>query len=297
MANPYRTSKPEVEIADYTRERQRKRSMDAPFLILVLILMTVGLIMLLSASYARAYYEGNSPISIFIRQLFFAAVGLVLMMLLSRMPLSIYKKWSMRVLLIAVALMLLVPIIGTRANGAKRWINLGLFTIQPSEIAKISVIMAFSAMICKYRDKMKTWRYGVMPFAGILIAFAGLLALEPHLSATIIIVLLGAALMFLGGSPLSAFVLGGGGLAGLIFLYTKFSYASDRIEAWRNPLNHESDTAYQINDSLYSIGSGGLSGVGFGESRQKLKTTAMWGIFRGPKAGNYSFRILQQRWV
>ena len=223
MANPYRTSKPEEEIADYTRERQRKRSMDAPFLILVLILMTVGLIMLLSASYARAYYEGNSPISIFIRQLFFAAVGLVLMMLLSRMPLSIYKKWSMRVLLIAVALMLLVPIIGTRANGAKRWINLGLFTIQPSEIAKISVIMAFSAMICKYRDKMKTWRYGVMPFAGILIAFAGLLALEPHLSATIIIVLLGAALMFLGGSPLSAFVLGGGGLAGLIFLYTKSS--------------------------------------------------------------------------
>ena len=269
MANPYRTSKPEEEIADYTRERQRKRSMDAPFLILVLILMTVGLIMLLSASYARAYYEGNSPISIFIRQLFFAAVGLVLMMLLSRMPLSIYKKWSMRVLLIAVALMLLVPIIGTRANGAKRWINLGLFTIQPSEIAKISVIMAFSAMICKYRDKMKTWRYGVMPFAGILIAFAGLLALEPHLSATIIIVLLGAALMFLGGSPLSAFVLGGGGLAGLIFLYTKFSYASDRIEAWRNPMTHESDTAYQIKQSLYSIGSGGLSGVGFGESRQK----------------------------
>lgn len=269
MDNPYRTSEPTDEIADYTRERQRRRSMDAPFLLLVLILMTIGLIMLLSASYARAYYEGSSPVSIFIRQLFFAAVGLVLMMLLSRLPLSIYKKWSMRVLLIAVALMLLVTVVGTRANGAKRWINLGLFTIQPSEFAKIGVIMAFSAMICKYRDKMKTWRYGVLPFAGVLIAFAGLLALEPHLSATIIITLLGAALMFLGGSPMSAFLAGGAGLAGLIFLYTNFSYASDRIEAWRNPMTHESDTAYQIKQSLYSIGSGGLSGVGFGESRQK----------------------------
>ena len=240
MDNPYRTSEPTDEIADYTRERQKRRSMDAPFLLLVLILMTIGLIMLLSASYARAYYEGSSPVSIFIRQLFFAAVGLVLMMLLSRLPLSIYKKWSMRVLLIAVALMLLVPIVGTKANGAKRWINLGLFTIQPSEIAKIGVIMAFSAMICKYRDKMKTWRYGVLPFAGILLAFAGLLALEPHLSATIIITLLGAALMFLGGSPMSAFLAGGAGLAGLIFLYTNFSYASDRIEAWRNPMTRTS---------------------------------------------------------
>lgn len=99
MDNPYRTSEPTDEIADYTRERQKRRSMDAPFLLLVLILMTIGLIMLLSASYARAYYEGSSPVSIFIRQLFFAAVGLVLMMLLSRLPLSIYKKWSMRVLL------------------------------------------------------------------------------------------------------------------------------------------------------------------------------------------------------
>ena len=269
MANPYRTSQPTDEIVDYTRERQKRRSMDAPFLLLVLILMTIGLIMLLSASYARAYYEGDGPISIFIRQLLFAVIGLILMLLLSRLPLSIYKKWSMRVLLIAVVLMLLVPIIGTRVNGAKRWINLGLFTIQPSEIAKISVIMAFSAMICKYRDKMKTWRYGVLPFAGILVAFAGLLALEPHLSATIIIVLLGAALMFLGGSPMSAFLAGGAGMAGLIVLYMNFRYASERIEAWRDPINHESDTAYQIKQSLYSIGSGGLNGVGFGESRQK----------------------------
>lgn len=269
MANPYRTSKPTEEIVDYSRERRKKGSMDAPFLILVLILMTIGLIMLLSASYARSYYEGNSPVSIFIRQLLFAGVGLAFMLLLSRMPLSVFKRWSMRVLLIAVALMLLVPVIGTRANGAKRWINLGFFTIQPSEIAKIGVIMAFSTMICKYRDKMKTWRYGVLPFVGILVALAGLLALEPHLSATIIIILLGASLMFLGGSPLLAFLAGGGALAGLIFLYTNFSYASDRIEAWRNPMTHESDTAYQIKQSLYSIGSGGISGVGFGESRQK----------------------------
>ena len=259
----------EDNIIDYSRERGKRGSVDAPFAILVLILMTIGLIMLLSASYARAFYEDNSPLSVFIRQLFFAALGLVIMYLVSRLSLKTLKNWSMRVLIIAVALMLLVPVIGTEANGAKRWINLGLFTIQPSEIAKISVIMAFSAMICKYKGQMKTWRYGVMPFFMILVAYAFLLYLEPHLSATIIIVLLGAALMFLGGAPLMAFVVGGAGMGGLIFLYTKLGYAADRISAWRDPMNHESDTAYQIKQSLYSIGSGGISGVGFGESRQK----------------------------
>ena len=270
MAKTKQIPKPSEELVDYSRERRKKGSVDTPFLLLVLILMTIGLIMLLSASYARSYYEEQKAANVFVRQLFFAATGGAFMLIMSRTPLRIFKKWSMRVLLIAVVLMLLVPVIGTDANGAKRWINLGLFTVQPSEIAKISVIMAFSAMICKYRDKMKTWRYGVLPFAGILLAFAGLLALEPHLSATIIIMLLGASLMFLGGAPLSAFLVGGGGVIGLIVLYMNmFSYASDRIAAWRDPLHHESGTAYQIKQSLYSIGSGGLSGVGLGESRQK----------------------------
>lgn len=272
MAERHKKSGRVENLEDYSRERTRKGSVDIPFLILVLLLMTIGLIMLLSASYARAFYEDNNPISVFIRQLFFAGVGLIFMMLISRFPLKIFKIWSMRVLLIAVVLMLLVPVIGTTSNGAKRWINLGLFTIQPSEIAKISVILAFSTMICKYKGQMKTWKKGVFPFAGILLAYAILLILEPHLSATIIIVLLGAALMFLGGAPLLAFILGGGLMAGLIVIYTnseRFRYASDRIEAWRNPLTHQSDTAYQIRQSLYSIGSGGVSGLGFGESRQK----------------------------
>lgn len=258
-----------------TKDKTKRAGMDISFLALVVILLAIGVTMVLSASFARAYFDPGGVTKgkatyYFIRQFIFAALGVAAMVICSRLPVGFYKRFSMPVLIAAVILLMLVPIIGTNANGAKRWIGLGAFTIQPSEIAKIGIILAFASMICARRGRMKSFRYGILPFAAILAAIVGLLVLEPHFSASIIIVAIGGVMLFLGGARLvwfiAAAVAAGGGIAVLL---TMFPYASTRITTWRDPFASTSDEGYQIVQSLYSIGSGGLTGLGLGQSRQK----------------------------
>ncbi len=258
-----------------TKDKTKRAGMDISFLALVVILLAIGVTMVLSASFARAYFDPGGVTKgkatyYFIRQFIFAALGVAAMIICSRLPVGFYKRFSMPVLIAAVILLMLVPIIGTNANGAKRWIGFGAFTIQPSEIAKIGIILAFASMICARRGRMKSFRYGILPFAAILAAIVGLLVLEPHFSASIIIVAIGGVMLFLGGARLvwfiAAAVAAGGGIAVLL---TMFPYASTRITTWRDPFASTSDEGYQIVQSLYSIGSGGLTGLGLGPSRQK----------------------------
>ena len=258
-----------------TKDKVRRAGMDISFLALVMILLTVGVTMVLSASFARAYYDpggvtGGKPAYYFVRQLVFAAAGVAVMLVCSRLPPGFYRRFSMPLLAAAVLLLALVPLIGTNANGAKRWIGLGAFTVQPSEIAKIAVILSFSSMICARRGRMTSFRHGILPFAAVLAAIVGLLVLEPHFSASVIIVAIGGAMLFLGGARLAWFIAAaiaaGGGIAVLL---TLFPYASSRITTWRDPFASTSDEGYQIVQSLYSIGSGGLTGLGLGQSRQK----------------------------
>lgn len=258
-----------------TKDKTKRAGMDISFLALVVILLAIGVTMVLSASFARAYFDPGGVTKgkatyYFIRQFIFAALGVAAMIICSRLPVGFYKRFSMPVLIAAVILLMLVPIIGTNANGAKRWIGFGAFTIQPSEIAKIGIILAFASMICARRGRMKSFRYGILPFAAILAAIVGLLVLEPHFSASIIIVAIGGVMLFLGGARLvwfiAAAIAAGGGIAVLL---TMFPYASTRITTWRDPFASTSDEGYQIVQSLYSIGSGGLTGLGLGQSRQK----------------------------
>lgn len=249
--------------------------MDIPFLMLTLLLLAIGVIMVLSASYASAYYDlsnetGGSATYYFAKQLIFAVLGVALMFLASRFPISVYRRFSFLVLGVAIILLLAVLVIGTKSNGARRWIIIAGQSIQPSEIAKIGVILAFATLICRYKNLMGTFKYGVMPFAVILIVIVGLLFLEPHLSASIIIIALGAIMMFIGGARLHWFIGGGIGVAGLfVVAITVLQYSSERISAWRDPFADTGDTGYQIVQSLYAIGSGGLFGLGLGQSRQK----------------------------
>ena len=258
-----------------TKDKTKRAGVDISFLTLVMILLTIGVTMVLSASFARAYFDpggvtGGKPAYYFVRQFIFAALGVAAMIVCSRLPIGFYKRFSVPLLIAAVVLLALVPIIGTDANGAKRWIGLGAFTVQPSEIAKIGIILSFASMICARRGRMKSFRYGILPFAAILAAIVGLLVLEPHFSASIIIVAIGGVMLFLGGARLiwfiAAAVAAGGGIAVLL---TMFPYASTRITTWRDPFASTSDEGYQIVQSLYSIGSGGLTGLGLGQSRQK----------------------------
>lgn len=244
---------------------------DLPFLILTLLLVAIGLIMLFSASYASAYYEMGNPTYYFVKQLIFAAGGLAIMFVISKINYQSFRALAFPVLGFSILCLLLVLIIGTKVNDAKRWIDLGPFGFQPSEIAKLGVILTFSAMISMYKEKMKTFRYGVLPFIGILVPVAGLIMLEPHLSGTILVLAVGAALLFVGGADLKWFALAGIAAAiGFILVVFVFGYGSARIATWRDPFAHILEKGWQTVQSLYAIGSGGLLGLGLGNSRQKF---------------------------
>ena len=253
--------------------RQRRGSIDLPFAALTLLLLTIGVVMVLSASYARDYYSagsGHNAAYYFMRQLGFALAGVGAMYALSLFPMQFYRRMSFLVLAAAAGLLALVPVFGVSQGDAKRWISLGFTTFQPSEIAKIGIILYFAALICKFKGRMRTVRYGILPFAGVLLIIVALLVMEPHFSAAIIIIAIGAVMLFLGGVRLYWFV-GAliAALAALGVVMTFFPYASSRITTWLDPFANTSGSGYQIVQSLYAIGSGGLFGLGLGQGRQK----------------------------
>lgn len=266
-----------ARLADFSHagKKRGRRGFDSSFFVLVLLLLGMGLVMVLSSSYARAYYDpgnvtGGNAIYYFVRQLLFAVLGVGAMLIASRVPMQVYRRYSMHFLVLVLVMLLLVPFIGVKANGARRWLGVGGLTVQPSELAKLGVVLSFSYLICKFRTGMKTVRYGIMPFAGILVLIIFLLVLEPHFSASVIIVAIGAVMLFLGGVRLVWFVSAFGAVsAAIAVVLTFFPYASSRINTWRDPFSNPTDEGYQIVQSLYSIGSGGLSGLGLGGSRQK----------------------------
>ena len=266
-----------ARLSDFsTPEKPRRQSMDAGFFTLALILLAMGVVMVLSSSYARAYYDtgsitGGNGAYYFLRQLIFALLGVGAMLLASRLPMSFYRRYTFHFLGLTLVLLMLVPIIGVKANGSRRWLGVGGLTLQPSELAKLAVILSFSLLICRFQGKMRSFKYGILPFLTILGIMIGLLILEPHFSASIILIAIGGVMMFLGGVGLGWFIAALGGVtAALAVLLTFFPYASSRISTWRDPFSDPSDRGYQIVQSLYSIGSGGLSGLGLGGSRQKF---------------------------
>jgi len=258
-------------------------AMDLQFLLLTILLLGIGVIMVLSASFASAYYDptkqtGGNAAYYFIRQSVFALAGVGFMFLFSYIPMAFYRRTSMWLLVISIGLLAAVPIIGTGEEvGAKRWIDLGFTTFQPSEIVKAAIVLAFAAMICGRRYKMKTFKQGILPFAVILLIIVVLLLIEPHMSASIIVISIGAVMLFLGGARLYWF-LGGIGLIGILGVMAMtmpfLKHASSRITVWLDPLAAYAeagtrDAAFQIVQSLYAVGSGGLLGLGLGQSRQK----------------------------
>jgi cell division protein FtsW len=254
--------------------------MDLPFLLLTLLLTGVGLVMLFSASFPYAYYETGDPTYYLKRQGIFAVLGVVAMFVVSKVN---YQRWrGASKILLGVALFLLIlviiphnPIALTR-NNATRWLGVGSFSFQPSEIAKLAVIVLFADSISRKRDKMRTLRYGVIPYMVILGVIGILMLMEPHLSGTILIVLTGAVMMVVGGIPGWLTGLGIGGGAAMAVLYVKLvesgilRYGANRIRMWQDPWLDPLDEGFQMCQSLIAIGSGGLLGVGLGKSRQKF---------------------------
>lgn len=252
------------------KERAAMGKMDLPFFLLTMLLVVVGLIMLFSASYARAFREEGNSVYYLMRQGIFAAAGLVFLLFVSTWDYQLWRPMSMILLVLSVGLLVAVLFIGVGEEvGATRWIQVGSFTFQPSEVAKFAVVVTFATLIAGFKEKMQTFKYGVLPFGLILGCIALLLLEQPHLSATVIICGVGAAMMFQGGTRIRWFVLlAVVAVAAFIYL-TSSGYTARRLAAWKDPWSDPSYSGYQIVQSLYAIGSGGLFGLGFGKSRQK----------------------------
>lgn len=249
-------------------------ALDIPFLVILLLLLCYGLIMLFSAGYAVALYRRGDAYTYIRPQLLFAVLGVIAMYAASFIDYHIWHKlaWPMMgVSLVLLTIVLFMP----EYNGCKRWIVLpGLGTLQPSEIAKFSVVLVFSHIISLNHDRMKTFSTGVLPFGVILGVVTVLMLLEPHLSGTLLILGIGAVLMFVGGTGLKWFGLAGGAAAGaiaaaVVLLPELVPYATDRLESWQNPFADPLGEGHQTIQSLYAIASGGLAGLGLGNSRQK----------------------------
>jgi cell division protein FtsW len=242
--------------------------MDLPFLFLVFVLVVIGLVMMFSASYANASYYMNDSYYYIKKQVVFALIGIAAMIGLSYFDYHHFHKLAIPVLIFSIALLGLV-LVTPAINGVHRWLRLGpLGQLQPSEVAKFAIILAFSHLISLNFSRMGTFRYGVLPYLLILVPVCALLIKEPHISATVIILALAAMVLFIGGVKLHYFVISfgivGAGLIYLIKFSGKVEYAGSRIAGWKDPLS-----TYQTKQSLYAIGSGGMLGLGLGQSRQK----------------------------
>ena len=250
-------------------------AMDLPFLILVLTLVGFGLVMLYSASSAVALYRRGDAWAYVRPQLLYAAMGIGAMWAASRVDYHIYHKLAWPLLALSMVLLTAVLFM-PEYNGCKRWLVLpGLGTLQPSEIAKFAVVLVFAHIIALNHDRMGSFAVGVLPFALVLGAVAVLMLLEPHLSGTVLILGIGAVLMFVGGTGLRWFMLAGAGGAAaigtaIVLMPELVPYAADRLNSWLDPFADPLGDGHQTIQSLYAIGSGGIWGKGLGQSMQKL---------------------------
>lgn len=254
------------------RRREAGERVDSVFVIYVLTLLAVGLIMLYSASYAQSQYDTSYRISTkyLQKQAVCAVVGLVAMAAFSRIPAIVWYRIAWPLYWVSIALLLSVLVIGQEVNGAKRWIDLAGIRFQPSEIAKFTLIVLFAKLTRSFGSAAKEFRYGVAGFGAALMGILVPLALEKHLSAIMLMGMVAVVMMFVAGTSPKWLLAGAGVAAVFVLVYITFmGYAGDRVSAWLHPEQDPGDTGYQILQSLYAIGSGGLFGLGYGKSRQK----------------------------
>ncbi len=275
-----------------------KGSIDIPFFIILMSIVTIGLIMLFSASYTYSYYNRGSSTQIFTRQLIFAVIGFVAMLFISKIRYEYFRLITLLVAAVSLGCLLLVLFLPEYKPGFKRWINLGFTTFQPSEIAKIALIMILALLleryhkditgkvpsemgICKRIDEMTGGKYvinksftTVIGLGGIILVFAGLVYLEHHVSGTILMLALGITMLWLGEVREKWFAIGIVLIvvaAIVLILNPKIlqEYAGERIVAWLDKDYSPMGARWQTNNSLYAIGSGGFLGTGLGQSKQK----------------------------
>ena len=256
-------------------------SVDFTLVITVLLLLSLGLVMVLSASSPTSFQESGKSYNYFVRQLVFAIIGLVAMYFVSKIDYRIYQRFYKQAWWLSAILLLAVLLVGDEAKGAKRWIDIGFTRFQPSEIVKFLMIVFYAGILVKNRNELGKFWKGLVKHLLYLVPIIVLLILEPHLSTSIVIIITCCVIVLTAGCKFWQFcatgvvAIGGiGSLATILyfaseFFREKFQYALTRIVTFMDPWQDASGTGWQVIQSLYAIGSGGLFGAGLGDSKQK----------------------------
>lgn len=251
-----------------------KGNFDVTFLLIVLALLITGLVMLFSAGYSYAYYKYGNSLHFIVRQGIFAVIGVTAMLLISKINYNYFRIFAIIGMGVSLFLLLIVFVLPQWKEGFYRWIAIGSFTFQPSEIAKIAIVL-FYAWACEKWEKeiKKDWKFALY-FGAVAIVFAGLVALENHLSGAILMAAISVAMLYLGGFNKWWFIVGVGVVVAVIVFFVANpdllkEYAGERIVAWLDKDYDPRGARWQTNQSLNAIGSGGFLGQGLGESKQK----------------------------
>lgn len=245
---------------------------DFTLIITILLLLSIGLVMVLSASSPSALAQSGNSYSFFSKQLIFAILGLAAMMFISKIDYRFYKKFYKHAWWIALLLLALVLVAGKEINGAKRWIYLTeTLSFQPSEMVKFLMIVFYAGILVKNRDELSKYGKGFIKHVLFLAPIIGLLLLQPHFSASIVIIGICSVMTIMAGCKFWHFLATGAvaGIPALILLIIKEPYRLQRVVTFLDPWKDATDTGWQVIQSLYAIGSGGLFGAGLGESKQK----------------------------
>ena len=251
----------------------KKGQIDFSFLITVFALLAMGLIMVMSASSESARYAtytNGDPYYFVKRQALWAVFSLAAMFFFANLDYHKLCKMSTLILVASIVLLIVVLAIGSEVKGGKRWINLGFIQFQPSEIAKIAMILFFAETLSKNRKILNSLQ-GLFFYIGILVVIAFLLMLEPHMSATVLIMLIGLSILFIAGAKMKHIIpMIIIAATGASFFILTSDYRRARLFAFRDPFKDKLGDGWQIIQSLYAIGSGGIFGLGLGKSRQKF---------------------------
>ena len=252
-----------------------KGGVDIPFLILIFVLLTIGLIMLLSASYSYSYYyEDGDSLYYFKRQIVFAVIGVTAMFIISKLNYNYFRLLAWPMLVVVTGLLVLVLVLPASFGDFHRWINLGPLSFQPSELAKVAIVIFCAYKMEQEHEKLRVSTKEMWKYLILTLLYAGLVFAENHVSGAILVGALGVIMMFLGGVKMRWFVIGAViAVAAVALVIAKPdilpSHAEERIIAWLDKEYEPRNARWQINQSLYAIGSGGLMGAGLGQSKQK----------------------------
>lgn len=252
---------------------RNRKPFDFGLFIVILLLLAGGIIMISSASSVYALYHFKNSYYFLIKQLTWAALGIVIMLIVSRIDYKLWGKLSTLLLFISIALLaiVLIPHVGVNRNGAQRWINLGFTDFQPSEVAKLAIIIFLSYELSRKKEKIIQFFNGLVPFLMWMVVIIGLLLLEPHKSGAILIMLIGIILLFTAGARIYHFmILSIPVIAAGFYIISKDQYSLARVLTFLDPWKDPKGDGWQAIQSLYAIGSGGLFGLGLGRSRQKF---------------------------